>query len=184
MNAPGAAPIILTLAIDQAAHTWFDRLRSRYFPADRLLVGAHITLFHALPGAAEPHIRATVAALASSTAPFPIAVAGTRFLGRGVAFALAAPGADALRATLAAAFASHLTAQDQAPWRAHITIQNKVTPAQARETEAALRALTPPGDVTAIGVSLWHYMGGPWEAAGTCLFGESLAVPAKEGVLF
>ena len=43
------APFILTLTLDPQAQARFDALRARHFPADRLFVGAHVTLFHALP---------------------------------------------------------------------------------------------------------------------------------------
>ena len=44
-------PLILTLALDGATFAPLDALRRPHFPPERNLVPAHLTLFHALPGA-------------------------------------------------------------------------------------------------------------------------------------
>jgi 2'-5' RNA ligase len=168
-------PLIVTLALDPAAHMFFDALRTRYFPPERLQVGAHVTLFHAIPAQHESALRRHAAALAAATAPFPLTVRRLRFLGRGVAYDLAAPAAQSLRASLAAPFAGELSPQDSAPWSPHITIQNKVTPAQARQTQAQLATLACP-EPTATGIALWRYRGGPWQ--------QLEEQPFKEAVLF
>ncbi len=96
----------------------------------------------------------------------PFGIVGTRFLGRGVAFEVACPPLVALREALAADWRDRLTAQDRQGYRPHVTIQNKVTPAEARTTQE--RALGRPahreGELQ--GLRLWHYRGGPWEEAG------------------
>lgn len=154
-------PLILTLDLDEHATAWFDALRRTHFPPERLLVGAHVTMFHALPGPRAPAVTEAITALLDCMAPFPVAVTGLRFLGRGVAFTLAAPDAAVLRARLAQRFAPDLTAQDRAPWSPHITVQNKVAPDLARRTMASLGAAIPP-PVEAMGVTLWRYENGPW----------------------
>ncbi len=167
---PDPAPLILTLLLDAPAHAWFDALRQQYFPPDRVQVGAHVTLFHALPGAREPELVREVADACGATAAFDVEIAGLRPLGRGVAFALRAPGALALRARLRAVFSADLTAQDAAAWSPHVTIQNKVDSAEARRTQAALADLAWPAGITAEGVAVWRYRGGPWEPLATARF--------------
>lgn len=151
--------------LDPEAQSWFDTLRNRYFPAERLVVGAHVTLFHALPAEAAEAVRARADSLCAETERFGLIVTGLRFLGRGVAFGLSAAQVGIVRARLAEAVPEGvLTAQDRRPgWAPHVTIQNKVSPEEARRTESALASLVPP-PVEARGVALWWYRGGPWQS--------------------
>ncbi len=158
--------------LDADAQAWFDARRRTYFPSDRLVVGAHVTMFHALPGAREMEVAACLAALSAAAAPFDVQVAGLRSLGRGVAYRLSSPEAAKLRARVADAFAGDLSPQDQAAWSPHITVQNKVSPERARHTLAMLSAEPRPGRVAATGLALWRYRGGPWEAASCWRFAE------------
>lgn len=91
-------------------------------------------------------------------------------MGRGVAYQLASSEADALRRRLADRWSPWLTRQDQQPWRPHVTVQNKVDPADARALLERLSAGFAPFDIAAEGLSLWRYRGGPWEAAGEFRF--------------
>ena len=93
---PDPAPLILTLLLDDASQRWFDGLRRRYFPAGRTQVGAHVTMFHALPGVRERAVLREVAGACRLSGPMRVAVSGLRFLGRGVAFGLHAPAAEAV----------------------------------------------------------------------------------------
>ena len=93
----------------------------------------------------------------------------SRFLGRGVAFDLSCPALIALRAELARSWSGSLTAQDRQGYRPHVTIQNKVTPSEARDTQRQLDALLPMGG-SIEGLQLWHYRGGPWDDAGRFVF--------------
>jgi hypothetical protein len=164
------SPIIVTLVLDAVSQAAFDALRTRYFPPARLVVGAHVTMFHALPGGLAREIEAEVRALCADTAPFVLRLSGVRFLGRGVALDLDAAEARVLRASLRARFETELTAQDRAPWRPHVTVQNKVSAERARETWLALQVFACAAPVWAEGVALWRYRGGPWEAMETCRF--------------
>jgi hypothetical protein len=96
--------------------------------------------------------------------------AGLLFLGRGVAIRLEAPELPALRGRLAAAWAPWLGAQDRQPFRPHVTVQNKVAPAAARELHAALSSGFAPFPVEARGFLLWRYLGGPWERVAAVPF--------------
>lgn len=157
-----ADPLVVTLQLGAAAQERFDGERRRLFPPGRTQVGAHVTLFHAVPG---EHRAAVTAALAAEQVqdPLEVAVTGVRSLGRGAAYSLECAALTRLRVRLAAAWEPWLTPQDRQGFRAHVTVQNKVDPATARATVAALTAAFVPHVVAAIGLELWRYVGGPWE---------------------
>ena len=162
------APLILTLALDPASQGFFERERQRWFPSSRNLIPAHVTLFHHLPGDQSPRVHTDLATLCAVEKPGPFSVARAIFLGRGVAYALDAAAAAAFRAQLASLWQGGpeplaLTAQDRQPWRAHVTVQNKAEPADARALHARLSRDFMPFAGMATGVTLWRYMGGPWE---------------------
>ena len=129
-----------------------------------------MTLFHALPGEHRAAVAGELAAAAAQP-PFGVRVTGVRFLGRGVALDLAAAELTVLRSSLAETFGPWLTRQDQQWSRPHVTVQNKVDPAVARALHAELTAAFVPETVTAVGLGLWRYLGGPWAAAGVFPFG-------------
>jgi 2'-5' RNA ligase superfamily len=159
-----AAPLILTLRMDAAHQARFDALRSAHFPPRRNVLDAHVTLFHALPGHALRAVEDMLAEEAARTPPPVVAVREPFLLGRGVAFRLESPEANALRARIAGRWSGILTAQDRAPPRLHVTVQNKVTPAEAR---TLLEKLLPPFQESRFvspGLDLWSYLGGPWRA--------------------
>ena len=179
-------PLIVTLLVDDDAQERFDRLRAAHFPARPLpgssrgrarapgeqlfRLAAHVTLFHALPGERLAEVRGALAS-AAARGPFRVAVTGVRMLGRGVALELEARELTTLRASLAAVFRPWLTHQDRQWSRPHVTVQNKVEPAVARALHAELAAAFQPESVTAVGLGLWHYRGGPWEAEAVFQFG-------------
>ena len=163
-------PLVLTVALDPASQERFDALRRRHFPPDRNVLAAHVTAFHALPA---EYLDEVVADLRASAPPGPVAVTvtGLRFLGRGVAYGLAAAPLEAVRADLARRWQPWLTAQDRQPWRPHVTVQNKVPPEVARALHAALAADVLPPAAAASGWDLFRYRGGPWEHALRVPFG-------------
>ena len=161
-------PLVVTAVLGEPAQSRLDALRCRHFPPERNHLGAHVTLFHALPGEHEAEVRAALAESSRRTAP-PAVVGEPRLLGRGVAFRIDAPELLALRADLARTFAPWLTAQDRGKRELHVTVQNKVPPEQAR----ALRAELPGGGPEHTGVvalRLWRYRGGPWDPVATFPF--------------
>ncbi len=161
--ADDTAPFILTLTLDATSQARFDALRSAHFPPDRLVVGAHVTLFHALPSELG---LAAVGREAAGLQAFPVAVSRVRRLGGGVAFDLQSVPLRSLRERLRGEWAAWLTPQDRQHWQPHVTVQNKVAPAAARALHQALSAGFAPYVVTATGLALWRYRGGPWEEAG------------------
>jgi hypothetical protein len=147
-------PLILTLALDASAEAFFEAARRRWFPPERNLIPAHVTLFHHLPGSDCAGIGDDIAVLCARQRPAPLMVDGLRFLGRGVAYSLSAPEMAAFRAALARLWAGGLTP--------HVTVQNKVDPAEARALHAHLSDGFTPFTASATGVRLWRYLGGPW----------------------
>ena len=96
-------------------------------------------MFHALPPSALDEIRTRLSALTKGKPP-RATVAGLLNLGGGVAYRIHSPELEALRDDLAEHLHGLLSAQDQAGWRPHVTIQNKVEPKVARRLHAVLEA--------------------------------------------
>lgn len=165
-----ADPLVLTLGLDAEAMAFLDALRRAHFPPGRNIVPAHVTLFHALPGAEIAAITARLAQECAALAPGPVRLGPPRSLGRGVALGVAAPAIAALRDRLAQAWRGWLTPQDAQGWRPHATVQNKVAAETARALHAELTASVPPRDARAEALLLWHYRGGPWEPAARFAF--------------
>jgi hypothetical protein len=126
-------------------------------------VPAHLTLFHHLPPSLETELVGRLAAATAGPAP-AAAIVGILDLGGGTAFRVESRGLAAIRAELADAFHGLLTPQDQAGWRPHVTIQNKVAAKEAGELRERLRATFAPRPLAIKGLAAWRYLGGPWEA--------------------
>lgn len=152
---------MVTLALPDDVQERLDALRREWFPAGRTAVGAHLTLFHAVPGTLLTQVRQDLEA-AAATGPVGLRFSGVMSLGRGAAYAVESPDLARRHDELQRGWWSHLTRQDQQPLRAHVTLQNKVDAAVARATVATLRAGFEPFDVEAPGLDLWRYDGGPW----------------------
>ncbi len=167
------APLILTLALDERSFAFFDAERRRYFPAARNLIPAHVTLFHHLPGRCLPDIASTLTAIARQHGAFSVAVTALYPLGRGVAYALESSALTHLRAALAERWRPWLTPQDAQRFQPHVTIQNKADPAQARALLKRLAETFTPFTVTAEGLHLWRYLGGPWEPVEAFRFDDA-----------
>ena len=155
-------PLIITLTVDDEHQQRFDDERRRWFPAGRTVIGAHVTLFHAIPGEHEAQVRRTIIEVVRRDR-VEVSVAEVVSLGRGVAYRLASTGLASVHSALRRDFADVLTRQDAQPFRPHVTIQNKVPPEVARETVTRLRARFTPSTMTGTGLALWRYVDGPWE---------------------
>ena len=123
---------------------------------------AHLTLFRHLPPSVEDELRRRLAAYAATAAP-QAAIAGIVDLGEGTALRVESEGLEDIRYDLALALRGLLTPQDLAPWRPHVTIQNKVEPSEAKRLQARLRAGFERRPLAIRGLALWRYLGGPWE---------------------
>ena len=157
------APLLVTATLDPVSHRWFDDLRREHFPPERNHLAAHVTLFHALPGARRAEVARAVAEVCASVGPVQAEVTGLRSLGGGVAYSLDCPPLTRVHARLQDAFAPWVTRQDARPFWAHVTVQNKVAPEAARALLARLEHGPAPPPVVVTGLALWFYRGGPWE---------------------
>ena len=166
----GEDPLILTLALDEASLARFDAERREFFPPRLNRIPAHVTLFHHLPGAEAAAVMGALRGACAGQGPVAARVTEVFPLGRGVAYRLETPEVAALRAGLARVWEGWLTPQDRQPWRPHVTVQNKVTPAEARDTLAQLQAGFVPWEARAEGLLLWRYKGGPWDAVAEVPF--------------
>lgn len=156
------APLIVTAQLPRDLHRWATQLRRTHFPAERNFLEAHVTLFHALPPSLEAEARGELARMASANRPVSAAIVGLRSLGRGVAIALRSPAMIALRDELAERFHGMLNMQDRHRPRLHITIQNKVTKAEADALQMRLAPAIQSRDFAFSGLALHAYEGGPW----------------------
>jgi hypothetical protein len=157
-----AAPIIVTAILGAQDQAWFDRQREAYFPPERNFLKAHLTMFHHLPPSLETELRQRLGEIARE-GPVAARIGGLMSLGGGVAYRIDSPELEDRRAYLADIWSDLLTPQDRAGWRPHITIQNKVKPAEAK---TLLDQLTPdfrPRPLGLTGFASWWYRGGPWE---------------------
>ena len=157
------APLIVTATFAPEDHAYLDGLRRAHFPPERNQLAAHLTLFHHLPPAVAPELKRRLLEHTRGR-PAPRAwLGGVMSLGRGVAFRVESPELEAIRADLAAAFATLLTPQDRAGWRPHVTIQNKVLPAVARALHDELAVGFQHRPLPIAGLASWWYRDGPWE---------------------
>lgn len=155
-------PLIVTATFGSDDHAWLEGLRRKHFPVERNQVPVHLTLFHQLLPSINSELRARLADTAKGSAP-TAAITGVMDLGKGTAFRVASEALEDIRAELAAAFRGLLTPQDQAGWRPHITVQNKVARAEAIALQQELQSGDFPRPLTINGLTSWRYLGGPWE---------------------
>ena len=164
-----AGPLIVTAEVGASDLGWLNDLRRQHYPAERNQLPAHLTMFHTLPPSAEAEVRHLLADLADRQAPRAF-VAGVMNLGGGAAFRIASDELDGIRAEIAERLAGLLTSQDRAGWSAHVTIQNKVPPREARVLIQALGSRFDRRPVKIAGLGLHRYLGGPWETLRTFPF--------------
>lgn len=156
------APLIVTAELPQALQSRADQLRRAHYPPDRNQLPAHVTLFRALPPSSEDELRQVLASEAR-VAPVSARLEGVMNLGRGTALAISSPDMLELWGRLADRFNGMLTPQDERPPRLHVTIQNKVSPHEAKVLRQALAHAIGPIAFAFAGLALHRYRGGPWE---------------------
>lgn len=156
------APIIVSALFGSEDFSWLNGLRKAHFPPERNQLDAHLTLFHHLPPSIEPELRERL--VRATKGPPPLAVAdGLINLGRGVAIRIRTSQLAEIRDDIADAFYNLLTPQDAAGWRPHVTIQNKVSPEEARALYVELGQELRPRPLMISALAAWWYRGGPWE---------------------
>ncbi len=162
-------PYILTLYINEGAAAFFNRQRQLYFPAVRNFLQAHLTLFHYLPLPSH-EIVALVKLIVTEIHSFTVHVIDVVSIGKGVAYKLESKELQLLHSRLQQLWKPGLKPQDTQKLWPHITIQNKVTPKQAKELLTKLRNEFEPFSFIAEGLSLWEYLDGPWRFVETIDF--------------
>lgn len=156
-----ADPLIVSALFAPSDFAWLDGLRRAHYPPDRNRVPAHLTLFHHLPPTLAPELKQRLAEAVRQPRPAAHAT-GLINLGRGVAIRIESATLDTIRADLADAFRGLLTPEDAAPWRPHVTIQNKVAPEEARALLKRLEAEFRRRPVEVEGLAVWAYHEGDW----------------------
>jgi hypothetical protein len=119
-------------------------------------------LFRQLPPGVEAELGTRLASYARSTPP-KAEIAGIMDLGEGTALRVESEELEDIRHDLALALHGLLTPQDSAPWRPHVTIQNKVPWPEARRLQASLGATFQRRPLAIRGLAAWRYLDGPWE---------------------
>lgn len=164
-----AGALIITAEIAPSDLAWLDRLRRLHYPPERNHVPAHLTIFSALPPSAEAEVRSRLARLGGQPPPRAF-IDGLMDLGGGVAFRIVTPDLDRIRNELADDLHGLLGAQDSGGWRPHVTVQNKVSPKEARTLIAKLERDFRPRPLAIGGLGLHRYLGGPWESLASYSF--------------
>jgi hypothetical protein len=164
-----AASIIVTALFGDGDNGWIQELRRAHYPPEKNRVPAHLTLFHQLPPGIEAEVSRRLSAYAA-TPPPRARIAGVTDLGSGTALRVESEELEDIRYDLAEALRGLLTVQDRAPWRPHITIQNKVEPREARRLQQQLRAGFEPRPLAIKGLASWRYLDGSWEPIRSHVF--------------
>lgn len=162
--------LIVTAALGNGDAGWLTAERDRYFPPERNYLKAHLTMFHAIPPSCEDEARRLLARLAGEHAKPQASLSEMMMMGRGVAYRVRSEELTSIREEIADHFHGMLTAQDAGGWRPHITIQNKVQPKVAKALYAEKSAAFEPRPLEIKGLSLYRYLGGPWEEVGSWTF--------------
>ncbi len=154
-----------------ADFNWADDLRRAHFPPERNVLRAHLTMFHHIAPSLEGELVAALKRLTKAAPPRAM-LAAPYSLGGGVAYRIDSSELCAVRDALAEQFWDGLIPQDRAPWRPHITVQNKVKANQARALLTTLSHAFAPRPFDIAGLAVFRYLGGPWEAVGAWRFGQ------------
>lgn len=160
---------IMTAELGEADLAWLDAQRRSYFPPERNHLQAHLTMFHALAPSLDDEVVSVIKRVTREPAP-AARLSAIMNLGRGTAYRVDSPGLESIRNDFAERFAGMLTAQDNQGWRPHVTIQNKVTPHDARALQAKLGRAFEPRPLKIRGLALHEYCGGPWKRIGSWPF--------------
>lgn len=155
--------LVVTAVLPGDLQAWAERLRQAHYPSEKNRVAAHVTLFRALPPSCESELRDALAEAARAHAPPPARLGEVMPLGGGTAIGVVSPALLKLRAGLAEHFHRLLTPQDLPEPRLHVTVQNKVSAAEARALQRDLAQTIRPRDFRFAGLALHRYRDGPWE---------------------
>jgi hypothetical protein len=164
-----AGPLIVTADFSPGDFSWLEGLRRAHYPFDLNRVPVHLTMFQGLPPSAVDEVKRELAGHSASPPP-RATIAGLMSLSTGVAFRVVSDELDAIRDAVADHFHGLLCAPDAAGWRPHVTIQNKVSPRQAKALLDELQREFRPRPLGIAGLSVHRYRGGPWETLASYRF--------------
>ncbi|HEY0059736.1 MAG TPA: 2'-5' RNA ligase family protein [Flavisolibacter sp.] len=173
-------PLIITLMLDESSALYFNTLRKTHFPPERNFLEAHLTLFHNLPAQGVDIIK-EVEAFCKGQKAMTLEVSQVVSIGAGVAFKIQSPELEALHKKLQQQWEQWLIPQDRQKLWPHITVQNKVSSEQAKALQLELAASFTPFSIQGLGLSVWHYLGGPWRSAGDFQFGAGAETGDRKG---
>jgi hypothetical protein len=177
-----AAPIIVSAIFGNEDFQWLDAQRRDYFPPERNVLRAHLTMFHHLPPSCAPELLGRLRQETLADEP-RARIDSIYSLGQGVAYRVDSLELEYVRASLADALAGMLTPQDQSPWRPHVTIQNKVKPAVAKALLTQLLIGFRERPLRLVGLAAWYYRGGPWEPIAAFRFGGGHPMTPPKGLI-
>lgn len=166
-----APPLIVTLALNDAAQEFFNKQRRLYFPAHINFLQAHLTLFHHLPSDDSSIINFLMQQCLQQK-PMTLQVTSVVHMGRGVAYKIENNELQALHKAAQKAFEHVLIPQDRQKLWPHISVQNKVTPAASKQLLQQLQQSFYPFAIEGVGLSLFHYQNGPWKVVQTIPFAQ------------
>ena len=155
------APLLITAELPDDILAWADALRRQHYPPERNRLKAHVTLFHALPPSAGEEVRRLLGEFAAAPPP-EARITGLMDLGRGTAFDVDSPGMVDLHADLAERLHGLVQQKDARPLRLHVTVQNKVSPEDARRLQAQLAEDFYPRRFRFRGFGLYGWDGALW----------------------
>ena len=171
---------VLTLLTDEAHQKRMTALRKKYFPPKLNKLGAHLTLFHALPESKlESTIIPTIKRVVAEWQPFSVNAAKPFRMKKGIAISVpknqGGDLAQKVRGALLGAWEGEgwLSEQDAGGMRAHYTIMNKVD--DEGEVADAMEEVIGSwkGDRgTVVGLGLWRYEKGYWKWVEAFEFGK------------
>ena len=154
--------LILTVQLDEASQDFFAKKRKKYFPPEKNFIDAHLTLFHHLPDN-ESKIINTIESLCAQQQPIKLSITEPKSIDKGVAYKIESKELVTLHKKLQKGWIEHLTTQDRQGLWPHITIQNKVTPDEAKQTLQQIKETFIPFEALATGLTFWRYLNGPWQ---------------------
>ncbi|KAF7512821.1 hypothetical protein GJ744_011924 [Endocarpon pusillum] len=162
---PSEEAYILSLKTDKAHHAALTALRDRYFPRHLNKLSAHIALFRALPGSKLEEISHDIASLSQEQHAFPIKTSSPYRLKHGVGIGVSSGAMESkvVFEDLRSKWEAFLSKQDNAGFRAHYTIMNKMEDEQevGRCLEEVKRSFEA-SDGIVDGLILWRYEKGYW----------------------
>ena len=162
-------PLVLTVWFEETTQAFFNQKRKQYFPPERNVIEAHLTLFHHLPDD-ETNIINTLDTVCHQQKQMELQVLKPVSIGKGVAYKIESKALASLHKTLQKQWFDVLTMQDRQGLWPHVTLQNKVSLQKAKQTLEEISIEFTPFSTYAIGLQLWRYVNGPWEAYRSFLF--------------